>query len=365
MIQFLRLSDSLEAGGPFSLPAGSNAVRFFLKRVGYLALFVYGTLFLAVAIPFDLPPVNVRYFIGAMVIAVFLLRFVNHIVKYIQYAPGSITVTAEAIEVRKKDQCISLPRKTITYCEINVLGNIVIRCQHHLSVAFPYALLSDDDRSALKALCIDMAPKRTRFFGKVWELFDAVAVALLLAVHIIQFIVQAYFIPTGSMEDTLRIYDRLFVEKITFGPVIPAMAMMEKPVHLSFLSLRSLKRGDIVIFQPPPPNDPTKDYIKRCVALPGDHFEVKDGAVWINKVRQDESYVKGITTLPDERTNSINNRIVPPGQVVVLGDNREISSDSRFWGYLEIEQIKGKAFILFWNSQDLRNGDFTRLGLIR
>jgi signal peptidase I len=206
----------------------------------------------------------------------------------------------------------------------------------------------------------DLSPKRTLVNKKIWEFLDAIGVALFLAIHIIQFVVQAFFIPTGSMEDTLLVGDHLFVEKITYGPIIPQMVGMKKPIHLSFLSIRDVKRGDIVIFRPPHEND--KDYIKRCIAIPGDDITIKDGFVYINGVRLNEPYVKG-QTFDDFETSKIQG-IVPKGQVVVLGDNRENSMDGRYFGLLDIEKIRGRAFILYWNTSQIRKFDFSRLGLI-
>jgi signal peptidase I len=212
-----------------------------------------------------------------------------------------------------------------------------------------------------------MAPKRTASFSKVWEFVDAIVVALVLAVHIIQYIIQAYYIPTGSMEDTLKKGDHLFVEKITYGPIIPQMFGMKKPIHLNKLSVRLVQRGDIVIFKPPHEKD--KDYIKRCIAIPGDNFDIKEGFVYINGVKQLEPYVKDITMWPSEyfgsqKKNAIQG-IVPKGKIVVLGDNRTNSQDGRYFGYLDIDRIKGKAFILYWNTDQLLRLDLSRFGLIR
>jgi signal peptidase I len=161
------------------------------------------------------------------------------------------------------------------------------------------------------------------FIVKIWETIDAIVVALVLAVHIIQYVIQAYFIPTGSMEDTLRKGDHLFVEKITYGPIIPKMIGMTQQIHLSGISLRKVKRGDIVIFRPPHEKD--KDYIKRCIAIPGDDFDIKDGYVYINGKKQIEPYVKDITMWPSQGFDSNDKKIkgiVPDGKVIVLGDNR-------------------------------------------
>ena len=364
MIQFLRFDSSSIEDSQFKIVSGKESVKFFAKRALYLILFAYSTLFLAAAIPFVKTPFIPLYFIGGCATAVFILRFVNHVVKYFQYQNGWISVSKEGLELKEKDNTVKIPQADITYLERNFVGNLLIR-QKYGKASFPLTLLAENDREKLVSLFQDMAPRRTALYIKIWDFVDAIVVALVLAVHIIQYIIQAYYIPTGSMEDTLKVGDHLFVEKITYGPIIPQMICMKKPVHLSYLGIRKIKRGDIVIFRPP--HDEDKDYIKRCIAVPGDRFEIKDGKVYINEKPQEEPYVKGFTrpfNFGPTRQNEIQG-VVPPGKIVVLGDNRENSQDSRFFGYLEIERIKGKAFVLYWNTQQVFKLDFSRFGLIR
>lgn len=364
MIQFLRFDGSSIEDSRFNIITGKDVALFFLKQAVYFVLFIYSTLFLAAAIPFVKTPFVPIYFIGGFATMVLVIRLANHAIKYIRYRNGSIAVSQAGLELAEKDVRIKIPGSEITYMERNFLGNLLIR-QKYDKFSFPLMLLSGDDREKLVSLFQDLAPRRSYIFAKTWDFIDAIVVALVLAVHIIQFIIQAYYIPTGSMEDTLKVGDHLFVEKITYGPMIPRMICMDKPVHLSFLGLRGIERGDIVIFRPP--HDEDKDYIKRCIAVPGDRFEMKNGAVYINDKPVEEPYVKGITrpfNFGPTRQNEIQG-IVPPGKVVVLGDNRENSQDSRFFGYLEIERIKGKAFVLYWNTAQVFKLDFSRFGLIR
>jgi signal peptidase I len=364
MIQFLRFDASSIEESQFSVISGRDSVLFFLKRAVYLVLFVYSTLFLAAAIPFVKTPFIPIYFIGGCATAVFMLRLGNYVIQYMKYRNGGITVTREGIELKESGSTIKIPAADISYIERNFIGNVQIR-QKYAKASFPLMLLAADDREKFLSLFQDMAPRRTVIYRKIWDFVDAIVVALVLAVHIIQYIIQAYYIPTGSMEDTLKVGDHLFVEKITYGPVIPQMIGMKKPVHLSFLGIRKIKRGDIVIFRPP--HDEDKDYIKRCIAVPGDRYEIKEGAVFINEKKTVEPYVKGITrpfNFGPTRQNEIEG-VVPSGKVIVMGDNRENSQDSRFFGYLDIERIKGKAFILYWNSRQVFKLDFSRFGLIR
>ncbi len=367
MIQFLRFDKSKEFDVEFGIIKGKEAVRFFLKRTLYLILFAYSTLFLAVAIPFVKTPCLYIYFAGSLATVFYLLRFINHIVKFLKYKNGHIKLTNTFIEVKTSDKTIKIPADEITYLEINPLGNLLIR-EKYMVTSFPRVLLSDESRSSLQGLFEDMAPKRTLLYKKIWEFADAIAVALVLAVHIIQYVVQAYYIPTGSMEETLQVGDHLFVEKITYGPIIPKMMGMENPVHLNFLAVRELKKGDIIIFTPPIESEKHKDYIKRCIAVAGDEFHIKDNTVYVNGVKQVEPYTLGKPTDYDHfNINKFNNieGIVPAGKVVVLGDNRTNSSDGRYFGYLDVTAIKGRAFILYWNTDQIFSGKLNRLGLIR
>ena len=361
MIQFLRLNPDRVSGTEYKLITGGAAAKFFLKRVLYLILFVYSTLFLAVAIPFVKTPFEPVYFAGGLAIMILIIRTVNHLVKLQAFGNGSISVTPRGIVLAQRSGTVTIPLDAVTYLEHSIVGNLVIR-EKNAATSFPMTLLGKDDRIALLGEFQDMAPRRTAIFRKIWEIVDAIAVALVLAVHIIQYLVQAYYIPTGSMEDTLLVGDHLFVEKITYGPIIPQMIGMEKPFHLSCLGVRPVQRGDIVIFRPPHEQD--KDYIKRCIAVPGDKIEFRNGAVYINDKKLDEPYTKGLT-FGQMRGPKVEG-VVPEGKLVVLGDNRENSMDSRYFGYLDIERIKGRAFILYWNtSQVLKSFDFSRFGLIR
>ena len=161
--------------------------------------------------------------------------------------------------------------------------------------------------------------------------------------------------------------DRLFAEKLTYGPRVPQMLGMKDEIILKipFIS-RDVKRGDVIIFHPPAPADEEKDYIKRCIAVAGDEFHIKDNAVWINGVKQVEKYTKGNTSYAG--FNDINKieGIVPAGMVIAMGDNRENSLDSRFFGYLPAKRVKARALIMYFNGgQFSKNFDFSRFGLIR
>ena len=254
---------------------------------------------------------------------------------------------------------------TITYAEYTVLGDLLVRTDSE-SYLFPVSMLSEEKRKECLAQFTDMAPGRTAVFRKIWEIGDAVVMAMILAVHIIQFGVQNFYIPTGSMENTLMVGDHLFAEKLTYGPRIPQMAGMSKEIIIKIpFVTRDVKRGDVIIFHPPSPAEEDKDFIKRCIAVGGDEYHIKDGFVWINGVKQVEPYVKGITSYRGFSEIKLEG-IVPKGMVIAMGDNRENSLDSRFFGYVPVERIKAKALVMYFNKDQIFGGfDFSRFGLIR
>ncbi len=371
MLQYFRFDPSISEEKEFRIITGREAFRFFSVRILKLLLLFYSTLFLAVAIPFKW-----TYFIGGFLFMIFLARVANDLLKYYQYRRGGITVGPRGFEFRKSGRSFLYEAENVTFCEMNLLGSFVVREKYARS-AFPVNLLTKEDKAALLDLLSDMAPKRSRFFRKTYEIFDAILVAFILAMHIRQYIVQAYFIPTGSMEDTLQVGDHLLVEKITYGPVIPRMLGMSREIRL--WGLRGIQRGDIVIFKPP--GEDERDFIKRCIAIAGDIFHIneEDGYVYVNGRRLEEPYLKCPSIAGKNCTDyrSFGKRTiegkVPPGHILVLGDNRTNSQDSRYFGYVPVERVRGKALVLYWNTSHIlgqsaekrRDFLFLRFGLIR
>ncbi len=356
MLQFLRFDKNVATDTEYSIIKEGEAGRFFLRHGGFVLLLLYATIFLAVAVPYD-----GTYFIGGSITVIFLVRLINYIIKYKKFKGGSIRVSPELVEIRGNEEVYKIPADEITYVEVNVFSDLVVREKYNKTV-FPVSLLNEDDREMLLNNFVDMAPNRTRIYKKAWDFFDAILVAFILAMHIRQFIVQAYFIPTGSMEDTLLVGDHLLVEKITYGPIIPRMIFMDTSVHLDFMGIRDVKRNDIIIFRPP--NEEDKDFIKRCIAIEGDEVHIRNGSVYVNDKKLDEPYVKGHTTYRGFSEKLIEG-VVPKNMVVAMGDNRENSFDSRGFGYLPVERIKGRAFVMYWNTRNVKNLDFSRLGLIQ
>jgi len=158
---------------------------------------------------------------------------------------------------------------------------------------------------------------------KPWwkELVETLIWALILALVLRTFVVQAFWIPSGSMIPTLMPGDRVLVAKFWYHFAEP-------------------KRGQIVVFKYP--LDPTRDFVKRLIALPGEAVEIKNGVVYINDMPLEEPYVKNRDFLSMEKVT------VPRGQYFMMGDNRPNSQDSRFWGFVPKNYLLGPAFFRYW-----------------
>ncbi len=177
------------------------------------------------------------------------------------------------------------------------------------------------------------------------EYAEAIFIAVLLALLIRQFAVQAFTIPSGSMMDTLLIGDYILVNKFLYGAEVPFTGR-----HLP--GLRGPARGDIVVFKYP--KDEVRDFIKRVIAVGGDTVQVRDNRVWVNGVLQEEPYVRGGPYPASLAAQcgypyACDPLRVPQGSYFVMGDNRDNSQDSRYWGLVEREKIRGKAFLIYWS----------------
>lgn len=176
------------------------------------------------------------------------------------------------------------------------------------------------------------------------EYAESIIVAILLALVIRTFVVQAFKIPSGSMEDTLLIGDHLLVSKFIYGTKIPF-------TDTKILKIRDPKRGDVIVFEYP--EDPSKDFIKRVVGLPGDVVEGKDKKVFVNgqPFENPHEIHKEKDIIPKARNprDSFGPVTVPADSYFMMGDNRDRSYDSRFWGVVKSSKIKGLAFIKYWS----------------
>ena len=177
------------------------------------------------------------------------------------------------------------------------------------------------------------------------EYAEAAIIAVLLALFIRTFVVQAFKIPSGSMEPTLLVGDHILVNKFIYGVKIPFLRKTIIPVS-------EPQREDVIVFIYPV--DKSKDFIKRVIGLPGDTLEIIGSRVYINgKPFQDKHAFYSESEERSGQNLGSANRIgpitVPLGDYFVMGDNRDHSYDSRFWGFVPSEAIKGKAFIIYWS----------------
>jgi signal peptidase I len=207
----------------------------------------------------------------------------------------------------------------------------------------------------------------------VREYFESIVTAVVLALFIRTFIVQAFKIPTGSMENNLLIGDHLLVNKFVFGP---KMSRLER----ALLPVADVRRTDVIVFKYP--EEPDRDFIKRVIGLPGETVEVREKKVYINGqalVEPYTHYLEPVTTASEFRevtSSTVRDRYgpvtVPPNQYFVMGDNRDNSQDSRYWGFLPREYIKGRALVIYWSyeagqddyQEESAGGTLKRLGSV-
>ncbi len=177
------------------------------------------------------------------------------------------------------------------------------------------------------------------------EYAEAIIVALILALIIRTFVVQAFKIPSGSMEPTLEIGDHILVNKFIYGIKIPFTS-------INLFPWESPQRGDVLVFIYP--LEPEKDFIKRVIGVGGDTVRIVDKKLYINGVEVPDPHAvyKEDTILSGgegQKRDNFGPVTVPKGSLFVMGDNRDRSLDSRFWGFVPLEDVKGKAFIIYWS----------------
>lgn len=182
------------------------------------------------------------------------------------------------------------------------------------------------------------------------EFLEAILVAVVLALFVRTFLLQAFVVPTPSMERTVLVGDHLVVNKFVFGP--RALPGLDR-----FLPRRPLRRGDVIVFKFP--EDPRRDFVKRTVALPGDSFEIRDKLVYVNGRLEAEPHAFHSETRvwPDDpevpeglrRRDQLGSLRVPPRSYFAMGDNRDSSYDSRFWGPVPAENLKGRPLFVYWS----------------
>jgi len=199
----------------------------------------------------------------------------------------------------------------------------------------------------------------------VREYLESIVVAVILALFIRTFVVQAFKIPTGSMERNLLIGDHLLVNKMVYSPSLGSWETM-------LLGKKPIRRGHVIVFKFP--EDPNRDFIKRVIGLPGETLEVRDKLVYVDGKALDEPYTHFIEAplrrddpeyalRADHVRDNWGPRPVPPGQLFVMGDNRDNSRDSRSWGFLPEDQVKGRALLVYWSYEATRE-EYHRTGVL-
>jgi signal peptidase I len=176
------------------------------------------------------------------------------------------------------------------------------------------------------------------------EYAEAILMALVLALFIRTFIVQAFKIPSGSMIPTLEIGDHILVNKLAYGLRIPFLERY-------LVQYGDPQRNDVVVFIYP--EDRSKDFIKRVIAVAGDTVELRDKKVFINGKQVEDSH--GHFMGYDPQAGGVGSgddygpKTVPQNHIFVMGDNRDRSYDSRFWGFVDLNEVRGKAFLIYWS----------------
>ena len=181
----------------------------------------------------------------------------------------------------------------------------------------------------------------------VREYFESIVVAVILALFVRTFVFQAFKIPTGSMKPNLLVGDHLLVNKFIFAPTA-------SPIERALLPMRPIERGDVIVFKFP--EEPDRDFIKRVIGLPGDTLELKNQTIQINGMPLIEPYAHYLfPPVAAGQADSFDLRrkygpvTVPEGHYFMMGDNRDDSQDSRFWGFLPASYVKGRALFIYWS----------------
>ena len=180
--------------------------------------------------------------------------------------------------------------------------------------------------------------------SKVREYVEAIVIAVVIAFFIRTFIVQAFKIPSGSMKPTLQIGDHLLVTKFIYGIKIPI-------IRKTLIPISDPKRGDIIVFIYP--EDRSKDFVKRVIGVGGDTIEIKDKKIYRNGLPYKDNFGVYVDDMiipgAAQPRDNFGPKTVPTGSLFVMGDNRDQSYDSRFWGFVDQKQVLGQAFIIYWS----------------
>jgi signal peptidase I len=185
------------------------------------------------------------------------------------------------------------------------------------------------------------------------EYAEALIIAFILAFIIRSFVVQAFKIPSGSMLQTLQIGDHLLVNKFVYGIRIPF-------TDIVIARFSDPQFQDVIVFEFP--EDPSKDFIKRVIGTPGDVLEMRNKVLYRNGEKLNEPYVQHTQSDYSPVRDNFGPITVPADKYFVMGDNRDESYDSRFWGFVDRDKIEGKAMILYWSWEGFSNIRWNRIG---
>jgi signal peptidase I len=184
----------------------------------------------------------------------------------------------------------------------------------------------------------------------VREYVESLIVAVVLALFVRTWVFQAFKIPTGSMENNLLVGDHLIVNKMAFAPAVTGL-------ERALLPGNGIERGDIIVFKYP--KQPERDFIKRVIGLPGERLEMRQKKVWIDGKPIDESYVQFLEPPSSSSPGSAGDLrseygpvSIPDGQYFMMGDNRDNSEDSRYWGFMPQHYVKGEAVFIYFSMAD-------------
>jgi len=196
--------------------------------------------------------------------------------------------------------------------------------------------------------------------SKLREYIEAILLAIVIAFFIRTFVIQAYKIPSGSMKPTLQIGDHILVTKFNYGVRLPL-------IRSTLIPAGTPERGDIVVFIYP--EDRSKDFIKRLIGLPGDTIEIRDKQILLNGLPWSDAngvYVDNLMIPGNvQPRDNLGPVTVPQGSIFVMGDNRDESYDSRFWGFVPMKDVLGKALIIYWSwNREDSNVRLRRIGTI-
>jgi signal peptidase I len=192
------------------------------------------------------------------------------------------------------------------------------------------------------------------------EYVEAILIAVVLAMFIRSFVIQAFKIPSGSMEPTLLIGDHILVSKFIYGISIPF-------TQKKLFQWKRPRREDVIVFVYPV--DESKDFIKRVIGVGGDRIEIKEKKIYINGQLFSDLHAHYQESNPSSSyiqfRDNLEPIVVPENSLFVMGDNRDRSYDSRFWGFVALDHVKGKAFVIYWSwggfLRDIRWGRIGKL----